>query len=115
MSNVPVHIKQIDTLIKGAMRAVDEDPGASKVLYEVVKEFSRKSNKALQSLSDPEDPDLWTHVVELEQAGDSAKIAADADAGVTASTRRHVRDAHDAICSLKTEMMEQAKAKRHAS
>lgn len=113
MLNATVHIEQIDTLIKGAMRAVDEDSGASAVLHAVVKEFSRKSNKALQALADPEDSDLWTHVVELEQAGDSAKIAADADTGVKPHTRRQVRDAHDAICRLKTEMMEQSR--RHAS
>ena len=106
---VPDHLEHIDTLVKGAMRAIEEDSGTSPVLHAVVKEFSRKSNKALQGLSNPEDEDVWTHIVELEQAGDSANVAADADEGVQAGTRRHVRDAHDAICQLKTEMIAQGR------
>lgn len=109
MPTVPIHIEQIDTLIKNALQAVDEDSGSSPVLQAVVKEFSRKSNKVLQELANPDESNLWTYVVELEQAGDSAKVAADADTGVSSGTRRHVRDAHDALCKLKTEMIEQAK------
>jgi hypothetical protein len=43
-------------------------------------------------------------VIELEQAGDSAKAAAEADPGITDATRQAVLDAHLAICILKTEV-----------
>ncbi len=106
MSSVTDHLEQIDSHVKEAMRAVEEDAGASPVLHAVVKEFSRKSNKTLQGLTDPENHDIWSNIVELEQAGDSAKIAAEADKGVHADTRRRVNDAHDAICGLKLEMID---------
>ena len=40
-------------------------------------------------------------VVELEQAGDSAKVAAEADAGLSGDARESVLAAHLAICKLK--------------
>jgi hypothetical protein len=40
-------------------------------------------------------------VIELEQAGDSAKVAAEADPGVSAASREAVLDAHLAICIAK--------------
>jgi hypothetical protein len=40
-------------------------------------------------------------VVELEQAGDSAKAAAEADSGLSAEAKQAVLDAHMAICVLK--------------
>jgi hypothetical protein len=43
-------------------------------------------------------------VVELEQAGDSAKAAAEADPGLGEAARTAVLDAHLAICILKTEI-----------
>ncbi len=48
---------------------------------------------------------VWAvHVVpvgEVEQAADSAKAAAEADPGISDSTRQAVVDAHLAICILK--------------
>jgi hypothetical protein len=40
-------------------------------------------------------------VIELEQAGDSAKVAAGADSGVSNDTRESVLAAHLAICMFK--------------
>ena len=39
--------------------------------------------------------------VELEQAGDSAKVAAEADPGVSQATRDAVLEAHLVICVAK--------------
>jgi hypothetical protein len=40
-------------------------------------------------------------VIELEQAGDSAKAAAEADPGVSRATRDSVLEAHLSICVAK--------------
>ena len=40
-------------------------------------------------------------VIELEQAGDSAKAAAEADTGLSSDARESVLAAHLAICKLK--------------
>ena len=43
-------------------------------------------------------------VIELEQAGYSAKAAVEADTGVGEATFKAVQDAHLAICILKTKV-----------
>jgi hypothetical protein len=81
--------------IDKARDAVQSDAGASPVLVAVVNEFAKKADKATGS------PDERTAVIELEQAGDSAKAAADADPGVSRATRDTVIEAHLAICVAK--------------
>ncbi len=61
----------------------------------VVNEFSKKADKAAGSL------DERVAVIELEQAGDSAKAAAEADPGVSRATRDAVLEAHLVICVAK--------------
>ena len=65
------------------------------MLVAVVNEFAKKADKAAASL------DERAAVIELEQAGDSAKAAAEADPGVSRATRDAVTDAHLAICVAK--------------
>ncbi len=65
------------------------------MLVAVVDEFAKKAAKAAGSL------DERTAVVELEQAGDSAKAAVEADPGVSPATRDAVLEAHLAICIAK--------------
>jgi len=68
------------------------------VLLAVVSEFAKKAEKAVHS------NDERTAVIELEQAGDSAKAAAEADDGAAAATREAVLDAHLAICIAKSKL-----------
>ena len=43
-------------------------------------------------------------VIELEQAGDSAKAAAEADSGLSPATRDAILEAHLAICIAKSKL-----------
>jgi hypothetical protein len=81
-----------------ALASVRDDQGASPVLLAVVSEFAAKAEKAVHS------DDERTAVIELEQAGDSAKAAAEADTGVADATRELVLDAHLAICIAKAKL-----------
>ena len=65
------------------------------MLLAVVNEFAKKADKATSS------PDERVAVIELEQAGDSAKAAAEADPGLSPSARDAVLEAHMAICIAK--------------
>ena len=85
--------------IGDATREVEADGGASPVLVAVVREFGAKLAKA-QKQANGGAPDQ-TSVIELEQAGDSAKAAAEADPGVSSGARESVLAAHLAICKLK--------------
>ena len=81
--------------IDRARSAVETDEGASPVLVAVVKEFAKKAHKATSL------PDERVAIIELEQAGDSAKAAAEADPAVSSATRDTVLEAHLAICIAK--------------
>lgn len=81
-----------------ALACVNADPGASPVLVAVVSEFATKAEKAEHS------DDERVAVIEFEQAGDSAKAAAEADTGVADATRQSVLDAHLAICIAKAKL-----------
>ena len=81
-----------------ALASVRADQGASPVLIAVIGEFATKAAKATRS------DDERTAVIEFEQAGDSAKAAVEADAGVSDATRQAVLDAHLAICVAKAKL-----------
>jgi hypothetical protein len=81
--------------IDRARVAVQCDEGASPVLVAVVNEFAKKADKATGA------SDERMAVIELEQAGDSAKAAAEADPGVSRATRDSVLEAHLSICVAK--------------
>jgi hypothetical protein len=81
--------------IEHARDIIGTDEGASPVLVAVVNEFASKAEKA-GAMGDER-----AAVIELEQAADSAKVAAEADLGVSAASREAVLDAHLAICIAK--------------
>lgn len=87
--------------VNDAVRQVDADGGASPVVAAVVGEFKAKLTKAAEHANDGV-PDRES-VLELEQAGDSAKVAAEADTGLSSGARESVLAAHLAICQMKAE------------
>ena len=85
-----------------ALQASEADGNASVVLVAVVREFDSKADKAnRQSDGNGSARDA---VIELEQAGDSAKAAAEADPGLGEAAKQAVLDAHLEICILKTKI-----------
>ena len=101
MLKIPERFDKIDGQVGQAMAAVETDTGASPVLYALVKEFRRKSLKALNAFKDADTQAIIEHVIEVEQAADSAKYAAEADEGLSEETRKAILDAHMSTCILK--------------
>jgi hypothetical protein len=95
MTTTTERLERAKDKIDAALVAVEADGGASPVLVAVVREFAAKAAKAT-GLDDER-----IAVIELEQAGDSAKAAAEADPGVSEPGRQAVLDAHLAICIAK--------------
>jgi hypothetical protein len=91
----------VDQRISAAVAAIESDGTASPVLKAVVQEFGRKLDKARPIVNGSDERAAWEAIIELEQAGDSAKVAAEADPTVTGPTQEAVLDAHLAICTLK--------------
>jgi phage-related tail fiber protein len=95
-------LDEVKTKTVEALQLSEADPGASVVLVAVVREFDTKATKANRR-SDGASA-ARDAVIELEQAGDSAKAAAEADPGLGAAALDAVQAAHLAICILKTEV-----------
>ena len=84
-----------------ALQTTEADTAASPVLTAVVREFANKATKDLELAGTERE---WEAVVELEQAGDSAKAAVEANRGLSDATASSVQAAHLAICMLKAEL-----------
>jgi len=102
MTTTQERLTDIHSQVDAAAGAVQADAGASPVLGAVVQEFARKAQKAVDGLPGADDTALRASIVEVEQAGDSAKAAAEADPGVSDEARQAVIDAHLSICILKS-------------
>ena len=94
-----VAFEEVVESINTAVGRVEADRGASPVLVAVVREFQSKLAKAEHQTVDGMPGN--DSVIELEQAGDSAKAAAEADTGVSIDARESVLAADLAICKLK--------------
>jgi hypothetical protein len=102
MTTTKERLVLIQEQVDAAASAVEADGGASPVLGAVIQEFARKAHKAVDGMSQADDNALRASVVEVEQAGDSAKAAAEADVGLSDGARQAVVDAHLSICILKS-------------
>ena len=98
MTTTAERLRDAGAKTDAALASVRADRGASPVLIAVMGEFATKAEKATHS------DDERTAVIEFEQAGDSAKAAVEADAGVSDATRQAVLDAHLAICIAKSRL-----------
>jgi hypothetical protein len=96
-----IELREVREKAELALKEVEADAGASAVLAAVVREFAAKAAKAVDLASGDRE---WEAVIELEQAGDSAKAAAEADAGANEGATSSVLAAHLAICMLKAGM-----------
>jgi len=96
-----IELQEVQDKANAAVQEVEGDAAASPVLVAVVREFAAKATKAMDLADGSRE---WEAVVELEQAGDSAKAAAEADNGAAAATTSSVQAAHLSICMLKATM-----------
>ena len=106
MNDIKTRLADVRDKLTAAVNAVSGDAGASPVLVAVVGEFDAKLSRAETRANDAAGTvgAVREGVIEAEQAGDSAKVAAEADQGVGEDARQAVIDAHLAICVLKAEM-----------
>ena len=103
MASVEDHLGEVSAKVAIAVAAAENDADASPVLAAVVREFDAKAAKATK-LAARGMKEAREAVVELEQAGDSAKAAAEADPGAGDVTKKAVLDAHLSICILKSKL-----------
>jgi hypothetical protein len=101
MSAVAERLPKLEASVQQAVQAVKADGGASPVLAAVIRELEKKLDKARPILQGGDDAKIRESVIEVEQAADSAKAAAEADSGAKEETRAAIIKAHDRVCLLK--------------
>jgi hypothetical protein len=101
-----VEVQEIREKADLALRSAEADANASPVLTAVVRELAAKAAKALDLAGGDRE---WEGLLEVEQAGDSAKAAAEADSGAAEATVSSIQAAHLAACMLKAGMAQTAK------
>ena len=104
MEDIIERLTHYDRLVGYAASKVEADWGSSPALNAVMIEFKKKSTKAIRVLKDADDQGVREHIFEVEQAADSAKVAAEADYGLSDEARQAVLDAHIAYCVLKSDL-----------
>jgi hypothetical protein len=100
METLAEALELMDRHVARAVEAAQKDRGASPILVAVLLEFQRKLVKTHGSAG-ADAAVRREAVVELEQAADSAVVAAAADAGAAADTKKLIDIAHGAICMFK--------------
>src|SRR5438270_12059972 len=103
MDQVVDRLADVSGKIATAVAAVGADSAASPVLAAVVQEFDAKAAKA-RGVAAKGPQEARDAVVELEQAGDSGKAAAEADRDAGEATRQAGLDAPVSVCMLKAKL-----------
>lgn len=96
--------KDAEQQLAATLGKVRADDGASPALKAVVEELLDKTHQAVAELHDADERSIRDHVIEAEQAADSAKRAAEAESQITESTRRAVLEAHASLRALKADL-----------
>ena len=103
-ASITARLSDIEEQIDETAGQLENDSGASPALKAVFEELHRKTREARDTLKDADESTIREHVIEVEQAADSAKYAAEADETISSTTRDAVLGVHDALCELKSEL-----------
>jgi hypothetical protein len=104
MDTILGQLHVVELHVRRAISIAEGDKSASPVLVAVLQELERVLDKARGLLSEsPSEATARECVVEIEQAADSANVAAKADPGATDHTRIAVDLAHTSIALIKKE------------
>lgn len=96
-------LTDVEDKVETAMHAVQNDQQASPAMRAVMGEFHEKCLKMINDLEEAEEEPIREHIVELEQAADSARVAAEAEIKLSDKTRSAVLAAHDMVCAMKAD------------
>ncbi len=96
----------IEEQIDGVVAQLKSDAGASPALQAVVAELHEKAREARDKIKGADERAIRDHIIEVEEAADCAKRAAEAEEQISDKTRRAVLEAHATLCALKSELPE---------
>ena len=103
-ASITTRLADIEQQIDDAAKLLENDAGISAATKAMFDELHRKTKEARDTLGGADETTIREHVVECEQAADSAKYAAEADEKIAAASKDAVLAVHDALCELKGEL-----------
>jgi uncharacterized coiled-coil DUF342 family protein len=107
MPSFKERLQDLSKQVTEASTKLEGAGAASPALRAVVAEFRSKAQKsAEESHSGPDQSTLHDSIIELEEAADSAKAAAEAESQLDEASREAIVRAHDEASALKTELLQ---------
>lgn len=103
-ASITTQLADIEQQIDAAAAQLENDTGVSSATKAVFAELHRKTKEARDTLQGADEATIREHIVECEQAADSAKYAAEADEQIAPGSRDAVLAIHDALCELKGDL-----------
>ena len=101
-ASITQQLSDIEEQIDGIVEKVNADPGASPALRAVIEELHTKTREARDGTKGADARAIRDHIIEAEEAADSAKHAAEAEPDILDANREAVLKAHDALRELKS-------------
>jgi hypothetical protein len=103
-ASITTRLSDIEEQMDSAAEQLENDSRASSALKAVFDELHQKTREARDVLKGAGEDEIREHVIEVEQAADSAKRAAEADQEISSTTREAIVEIHDALCEIKSEL-----------
>ena len=103
-ASIPIRLADIEQQIDHVETQLGSDAGASPALKAVFEELHRKTRDARDNLKGADERTIRDHVIEVEEAADCAKRAAQADETISVESRNAVLKVHDALSALKGDL-----------
>ncbi len=104
-ASITTRLTDIEGKIDRAAAQLKSDAGASSAFKAVFDELHRKAREARDGVRGADENSIREQLIEVEQAADSAKLAAKADERISGSTRAAVLAIHDSLCAMKAELV----------
>lgn len=103
-ASITSRLADIEEQIDDVASQIENEAEASPAFRAVFDELHRKTREARDELKNADEMMIRDHVVEVEQAADSAKLAAEAEEDLSDEMRDAVLKVHDALSELKSEI-----------
>jgi hypothetical protein len=103
-ASITIRLSDIEEQIDDTAEQLQNDEGASPALKAVFEELHQKTREARDTLKGASEGEIRDHIIELEQAADSAKCAVEAEEDISSATREGVLAVHAALSEMKGEL-----------
>lgn len=103
-ASISTRLADVEEQIDAISEMIDDESGASPALRAVIEELHRKTREARDDLRAADEESIRDKVIEVEQAADSARRAAEAEEDLGDDLLDAVESVHDRLSAMKSEL-----------